>query len=182
MKVSFQPLSSESANIHRFARWLTVAILAAGVVLSLAQFLFNRSLWWDEAAMALNIIHRSSAELLQPLDYAQSAPVLFLQILKKHIRADECIYAGFAAPEVLFYYRDIGFIPVETPARIKGLPQQADEWEKVRGKNWLLFGHNGEITKTKEAEILNRLDKYGYKKLKEYKSVNASVYLYDCGE
>jgi hypothetical protein len=102
--------------------------------------------------------------------------------MREHIRADECVYAGFAAPEVLFYYRDINFIRIEAPERIKNLPQQTDEWEKVRGRNWLLFGHNGEDTKTKETEILDRLYVSGYKKLKEYKSVNASVYLYDFGE
>jgi hypothetical protein len=82
MKASFQPLSSENASVHRFADRCAVAVLVAGVVLSLAQFLFNRSLWLDEASLALNVIHRSSAELLQPLDYGQVAPILFLQIEK----------------------------------------------------------------------------------------------------
>ncbi|MDR1865098.1 MAG: glycosyltransferase family 39 protein [Bacteroidales bacterium] len=57
-------------------------LMAAGVALSLAQFLFNRSFYWDEAALALNIIHRDAGELLNPLDYIQVAPVLFLQIEK----------------------------------------------------------------------------------------------------
>jgi hypothetical protein len=53
-------------------------ILAAGVLLSLAQFLYNRSLWADEVSLALNIIHKDSFDLLKPLDYVQVAPVLFL--------------------------------------------------------------------------------------------------------
>jgi hypothetical protein len=77
-----QPSSPESAASDRFVDRMTAAVLTAGVALSLIQFLFNRSLWWDEAALALNIIHRSSAELLQPLDYAQVAPIMFLQIEK----------------------------------------------------------------------------------------------------
>jgi hypothetical protein len=59
-----------------------VALLAAGVLLSLFQFLYNRSLWADEAMLALNIIQRNAFELLQPLDYEQVAPILFLQIEK----------------------------------------------------------------------------------------------------
>jgi hypothetical protein len=57
-------------------------VFAAGILLSLLQFLYNRSLWLDEAKLALNIIHKSSLELLQPLDYNQVAPILFLQIEK----------------------------------------------------------------------------------------------------
>jgi hypothetical protein len=57
-------------------------ILSAGVVLSLLQFLYNRSLWLDESCLALNIIHKNSFELLKPLDYNQVAPILFLQIEK----------------------------------------------------------------------------------------------------
>ncbi|MDR2125925.1 MAG: glycosyltransferase family 39 protein [Prevotellaceae bacterium] len=57
-------------------------LLIAGVVLSLLQFLYNRSLWVDEAMLALNIIHKTGFELLNPLDYGQVAPILFLQIEK----------------------------------------------------------------------------------------------------
>jgi hypothetical protein len=57
-------------------------VLFAGVLLSLTQFIYNRSLWIDEAALALNIINRSHFELLKPMDYLQVAPVLFLQIEK----------------------------------------------------------------------------------------------------
>jgi hypothetical protein len=55
-------------------------ILTAGVFISLLQFFYNRSLWVDEAMLALNIIHKNSFELLKPLDYGQVAPILFLQI------------------------------------------------------------------------------------------------------
>ncbi len=58
------------------------SILFLGVVLSLAQYVYNRSLWLDESLLALNIINRSYLELLRPLDYIQVAPILFLQIEK----------------------------------------------------------------------------------------------------
>lgn len=56
------------------------AVMAAGVVLRLFHYFSNRSLWIDEASLALNLIHRNFAELLQPLDHNQVAPVLFLWI------------------------------------------------------------------------------------------------------
>jgi hypothetical protein len=49
-----------------------------GAALRLWQYLANTSLWIDEAAVARNIIDRSPAALLQPLDYAQVAPPAFL--------------------------------------------------------------------------------------------------------
>jgi hypothetical protein len=57
-------------------------ILLSGIILSVYQFFFNRSLWVDEANLALNIIHRSAFELLKPLDSIQVAPVLFLLMEK----------------------------------------------------------------------------------------------------
>jgi hypothetical protein len=62
---------------------ITVKIfLVLGITIPLAQFLYNRSLWLDEAMLALNIIHKGYFELLKPLDYAQVAPILFLGIEK----------------------------------------------------------------------------------------------------
>jgi hypothetical protein len=57
-------------------------LLIAGVALSLSQFLYNRSLWVDEAMLTLNIIEKNNIELLSPLDFNQVAPILFLQIEK----------------------------------------------------------------------------------------------------
>ncbi len=56
--------------------------MATGVVLSLIQFFSNRSLWLDEAFLALNFIEKSPAQLMQPLDNSQVAPPLFLLIEK----------------------------------------------------------------------------------------------------
>jgi hypothetical protein len=60
----------------------TILIILLGIIISSVQFINNRSLWQDEAALALNIINRNSCELLKPLDYVQVAPILFLQIEK----------------------------------------------------------------------------------------------------
>jgi hypothetical protein len=57
-------------------------IVATGVLFSLLQFFYNRSFWWDDASLALNIIGKNYFELLKPLDYEQVAPVLFLYIEK----------------------------------------------------------------------------------------------------
>ncbi|MEO0457589.1 MAG: glycosyltransferase family 39 protein [Cyanobacteria bacterium P01_A01_bin.114] len=52
-----------------------------GLLLRLVQYASNRSLWFDEASIALNL-HRSYPELLGKLDYNQAAPPLFLWIEK----------------------------------------------------------------------------------------------------
>lgn len=67
---------------NRIEKLILRIVLLTGVALVLYQFFLNRSLWRDEAKLALNIINKSSAELLIPLDYLQVAPVLFLQIEK----------------------------------------------------------------------------------------------------
>lgn len=57
-------------------------IICLGVVLRFAQYQTNRSLWMDEAMLAVNIVNRSFSELLQPLDYMQAAPIGFLIVEK----------------------------------------------------------------------------------------------------
>ncbi|MGD1701049.1 glycosyltransferase family 39 protein [Dapis sp. BLCC M229] len=61
---------------------LPYLIIAFGVAMRLIQYLANRSLWADEAVLALNIVNRSYLELLQPLDYDQGAPIVFLMVEK----------------------------------------------------------------------------------------------------
>ena len=56
--------------------------LAALSALLLLQYFHNRSLWIDEAMLALNIINRSPAGLFKLLDDHQVAPILFLLIEK----------------------------------------------------------------------------------------------------
>jgi hypothetical protein len=66
----------------RFERVILYIILLIGVILSVIQFFYNRSLCGDEVWLVLNIVDRNFFELLKPLDYVQSAPILFLEIEK----------------------------------------------------------------------------------------------------
>jgi hypothetical protein len=61
---------------------LIYALIVFGMSTRLAQYLHNRSLWLDEAALAINIKTRDFAGLLQPLDRNQSAPPAFLLAVK----------------------------------------------------------------------------------------------------
>jgi hypothetical protein len=66
----------------RFYRFCFLAVLLVGIYLRCYQFLMGRSLWEDEAHLALNIISRGYSDLLKPLDYIQAAPPLFLWTTK----------------------------------------------------------------------------------------------------
>ncbi len=63
-------------------RLLAWGLILIGAAVRLRVYLADRSLWRDEASLALNIIHRSFAKLFLPLDYNQGAPVGFLFIQK----------------------------------------------------------------------------------------------------
>lgn len=71
---------------EEYSRWIEKILLlfisVAGIIVSIFQFLHDRSLWHDEASLALNLLHRNYFELFSPLDLAQAAPVLFLIIEK----------------------------------------------------------------------------------------------------
>jgi len=62
-----------------FIGWLLVIF---GIILRLRQYAANRSLWHDEANLALNLVNRTFGGLTQPLDYDQGAPIGFLFIEK----------------------------------------------------------------------------------------------------
>ena len=65
-------------------RW-TIALLiavAGGLWLRVVEFGAHRSFSIDEAALARNVIGRSWRQLVEPLDFAQVAPPLFLWLQK----------------------------------------------------------------------------------------------------
>jgi 4-amino-4-deoxy-L-arabinose transferase-like glycosyltransferase len=62
--------------------FLWISIIVLGVLLRLRQYFTDRSLWVDEASLALNIINRTFSDLTLTLDYDQGAPIGFLFIEK----------------------------------------------------------------------------------------------------
>jgi hypothetical protein len=68
----------ESPRVDEVAVTVAWAAAAGGALVRLQQFAARRSLWADEAALAVNVVQRDFAGLLEPLDGNQGAPVLFL--------------------------------------------------------------------------------------------------------
>lgn len=56
--------------------------IGLGLVLRLIEYAWNRSLWVDEASLALNVLDLPWPELLQPLRHNQAAPPGFLALTK----------------------------------------------------------------------------------------------------
>lgn len=66
-------------QILRHAPWVCVGL---GVVLRVRDWAVDRSLWVDEASLALNILDRPIVGFLEPLAYDQAAPFGFLVLEK----------------------------------------------------------------------------------------------------
>ncbi len=73
-------IASSKKNIS--CQYIALFFFLFGGILRLIQYLNNRSLWYDEASLALNLLQRSYLELLAPLDYNQAAPPGFLWLEK----------------------------------------------------------------------------------------------------
>lgn len=77
----------EKAEAGLTSRYLTWALIAFGVVLRLARYFKNPTLWFDEAALALNILNHSFLDLMAPLTLKQNAPLGFLWTEKLAVTA-----------------------------------------------------------------------------------------------
>jgi hypothetical protein len=60
------------------SRELILLLVGIGIALRVAQYAANRSLWIDEAWLALNLLERPLSGLTKSLDFNQAAPVGFL--------------------------------------------------------------------------------------------------------
>jgi hypothetical protein len=74
-----EPTVTRLSSLQAPIAW---ALAALGIVLRLRQFAFRRSLWNDEASLALNIVGRTFGGLTRPLALEQGAPVGFLWMEK----------------------------------------------------------------------------------------------------
>ena len=76
-----RPRVTPATHARTFRILLGVAVVL-GVSFRAIQYAADRSLWLDEAMLALNILHRSAAGLTRSLDYKQVAPLSFLELEK----------------------------------------------------------------------------------------------------
>ena len=61
---------------------LHAALIALGIVVRVARYASDRSLWLDESYLALNLMNRSYSGLLGTLDFGQGGPAGFLLLEK----------------------------------------------------------------------------------------------------
>ena len=73
---------TEASFVGLTPKRIVFIAIVVGIALRLIHYLLDRSLWIDEAFVALNLIERPFDELLEPLKYNQAAPVGFLWITK----------------------------------------------------------------------------------------------------
>lgn len=71
---------AERARLYYDSKWLLWGIICFGIVVRLYHYLANRSLWLDEAALALGIINTPFLQLIEPLYNGQIAPIGFLMV------------------------------------------------------------------------------------------------------
>jgi len=67
--------------------WAVWAAVLLGVGIRGGLVVGNASFWIDESMLALNLVHRSPAQLLEPLDLNQGAPVGYLLVCKASAQA-----------------------------------------------------------------------------------------------
>lgn len=87
--------------------------VAIGLVLRFYHYLRDPSLWHDEAALVINVLDKSFAELLGPLRFSEAAPPLFLWVEKAvSLIAGESLFALRLVPLAASCAALILFVPV----------------------------------------------------------------------
>ncbi len=81
-------MNNLKAKLQKFyySKELIWALFVVGILLRLRQYVSNRSLWVDEAALAVSLVGRSFSGLLSPLEYGQTAPLGFLMVVKTAVQ------------------------------------------------------------------------------------------------
>src|SRR4051794_11224505 len=82
MTLGGDPLPIETCS-GEAVRWLeraTWGFVALGVLLRVARYAMDFPLWWDEAFVGANLLRRGYRDLIEPLDYGQVCPLLFLWV------------------------------------------------------------------------------------------------------
>jgi len=65
----------------RWVEWLTCGLVLNAIALCVSHYLSFRSLWLDEAFVAINLRFRSLSDLFAPLEYSQTFPRLYLALI-----------------------------------------------------------------------------------------------------
>src|SRR5689334_8635685 len=76
------PITGHLKSFFSWERAATLLLILLGGLLRVRQYLTGRSLWSDEAMLALNIVNRDFAGMFKPLDYDQGSPIGFLLVEK----------------------------------------------------------------------------------------------------
>jgi hypothetical protein len=77
--MSHRPKKSDQQRSNWLSYIILIVLALLGIALRMRQYLFNRSLWVDEASLAINVIQRDTYQLLtEPLAFKQSATPGFL--------------------------------------------------------------------------------------------------------
>ena len=63
-------------------KFILIIIFCVAIYFRVNAYLINNSFFTDEVLLALNVLNRNFIELIQPLNYFQSAPYLFLIMTK----------------------------------------------------------------------------------------------------
>lgn len=82
--------------------WAALALLFAAIALRIWHFASGRSLWLDEAMVATSIVQREWQGLLEPLEYAQVAPIGWLWLEKAALQAVGGLEYALRLPQLIF--------------------------------------------------------------------------------